>query len=113
MPVYLYPPTPPTFRCASHIKFMLHKRVMNARESLQIAAKLTETRPQTAIVFLVLVLTLAFVLIRYTMAEASAADGKMKDLSLNETKKKEAKPPKAAKKPQQPKKKVGPGHIHI
>ena len=42
------------------------------------------------------------------MAEATAADAPMKDLSVAEGKKskKEAKPPKAAKKPQQQKKKV-------
>lgn len=41
------------------------------------------------------------------MAEASAADGKMKDLSLSEVKKsKKDGAPKAAKKPQQQKKKV-------
>lgn len=42
------------------------------------------------------------------MAEASAADGQMKDLKISETKKKkDGNPQKAAKKPQQPKKKVG------
>ena len=42
-----------------------------------------------------------------TMAEASAADGKMKDLKISETKKKkDGNPQKAAKKPQQQKKKV-------
>jgi prolyl-tRNA synthetase len=42
------------------------------------------------------------------MAEASAADGKMKDLKISETKKKKDGNPKtAAKKPQQQKKKVG------
>lgn len=42
-----------------------------------------------------------------TMAEASAADGKMKDLSISETKKKkDGNPKKAAKPQQQPKKKV-------
>jgi len=43
------------------------------------------------------------------MAEATAADGKMKDLSISETKKskKDGNPQKAAKKPQQQKKKVG------
>jgi len=41
------------------------------------------------------------------MAEASAADGKMKDLKISETKKKkDGNPQKAAKKPQQQKKKV-------
>jgi len=42
------------------------------------------------------------------MAEATAADGKMKDLSISETKKskKDGNPQKAAKKPQQQKKKV-------
>lgn len=41
------------------------------------------------------------------MAEASAADGKMKDLSISEVKKnKKDGAPKAAKKPQQQKKKV-------
>jgi hypothetical protein len=41
------------------------------------------------------------------MAEASAADGKMKDLKISETKKKKDGNPKtAAKKPQQQKKKV-------
>lgn len=45
------------------------------------------------------------------MAEATAADGKMKDLSISETKKskKDGNPQKAAKKPQQQKKKVGLG----
>lgn len=43
------------------------------------------------------------------MAEASAADGKMKDLKISEVKKskKDGAPAKAAKKPQQQKKKVG------
>jgi hypothetical protein len=43
------------------------------------------------------------------MAEATAADGQMKDLSISETKKskKDGNPQKAAKKPQQQKKKVG------
>jgi hypothetical protein len=43
------------------------------------------------------------------MAEASAADGKMKDLKISETKKnkKDGAPKTAAKKPQQQKKKVG------
>lgn len=42
------------------------------------------------------------------MAEATAADGQMKDLSISETKKskKDGNPQKAAKKPQQQKKKV-------
>jgi hypothetical protein len=42
------------------------------------------------------------------MAEASAADGKMKDLNISETKKskKDGNPKTAAKKPQQQKKKV-------
>jgi hypothetical protein len=42
------------------------------------------------------------------MAEASAADGKMKDLKISETKKskKDGAPKTAAKKPQQQKKKV-------
>jgi hypothetical protein len=42
------------------------------------------------------------------MAEASAADGKMKDLKISETKKnkKDGNPKTAAKKPQQQKKKV-------
>ena len=42
------------------------------------------------------------------MAEATAADGKMKDLKISETKKskKDGAPQKAAKKPQQQKKKV-------
>lgn len=41
------------------------------------------------------------------MAEASAADGKMKDLKISETKKKkDGNPQKAAKKPPQQKKKV-------
>jgi hypothetical protein len=68
--------------------------------------------------FLCLLLTL-LVNFRYTlsnlghyiqrkMAEASAADGKMKDLKISETKKKkDGNPQKAAKKPQQQKKKVG------
>jgi hypothetical protein len=45
---------------------------------------------------------------RVIMAEATAADAQMKDLSVAEGKKskKEAKAPKAAKKPQQQKKKV-------
>ena len=45
------------------------------------------------------------------MAEATAAYGKMKDLSISETKKskKDGNPQKAAKKPQQQKKKVGLG----
>lgn len=43
----------------------------------------------------------------FNMAEASAADGKMKDLKISETKKKkDGNPQKAAKKPQQQKKKV-------
>ena len=42
-----------------------------------------------------------------TMAEPSAADGKLKDLAISEPKKKkEPRPPKAAKVVQQPKKKV-------
>ena len=42
-----------------------------------------------------------------TMAEATAADGKMKDLKISEVKKKkDGNPQKAAKKPQQQKKKV-------
>jgi hypothetical protein len=42
------------------------------------------------------------------MAEATAADGQMKDLKISETKKskKDGAPKTAAKKPQQPKKKV-------
>jgi prolyl-tRNA synthetase len=42
------------------------------------------------------------------MAEATAADGKMKDLKISETKKskKDGAPKTAAKKPQQQKKKV-------
>jgi prolyl-tRNA synthetase len=42
------------------------------------------------------------------MAEATAADGQMKDLSISEVKKskKDGNPQKAAKKPQQQKKKV-------
>jgi prolyl-tRNA synthetase len=40
------------------------------------------------------------------MAEASAADGKMKDLSLSQTKKKKDGNPKKAAKPPQQKKKV-------
>jgi prolyl-tRNA synthetase len=42
------------------------------------------------------------------MAEATAADGQMKDLKISEVKKskKDGAPQKAAKKPQQPKKKV-------
>lgn len=80
---------------------------MNAPEHLYIAAIPTPTGSQIAIVVLVFTLTLLFSLIRYTMAEASAADGKMKDLSLSETKKKkDGNPQKAAKKPQQQKKKV-------
>jgi mannitol-specific phosphotransferase system IIBC component len=56
-----------------------------------------------------LLVTLVFLLYRrFTMAEATAADGKMKDLSISETKKskKDGNPQKAAKKPQQQKKKV-------
>jgi prolyl-tRNA synthetase len=47
------------------------------------------------------------------MAEATAADGKMKDLSISETKKskKDGNPQKAGKKPQQQKKKVGRGDV--
>jgi prolyl-tRNA synthetase len=48
------------------------------------------------------------------MAEATAADGKMKDLNISETKKskKDGAPQKAAKKPQQQKKKVStPGAV--
>jgi hypothetical protein len=42
-----------------------------------------------------------------TMVEATAADGKMKDLKISEVKKKkDGNPQKAAKKPQQQKKKV-------
>jgi prolyl-tRNA synthetase len=48
------------------------------------------------------------------MAEASAADGKMKDLKISETKKKkDGNPQKAAKKPQQQKKKVGTMHQEL
>jgi hypothetical protein len=48
------------------------------------------------------------------MAEASAADGKMKDLKISETKKKkDGNPQKAAKKPQQQKKKVGTVHQEL
>jgi len=61
--------------------------------------------------YLALTLTLSFtprsLSIQRKMAEASAADDKMKDLKISEPKKKkEAKPPKE-KKPQQQKKKVG------
>lgn len=54
-------------------------------------------------------LTVIFLCFRHTMAEASAADGKMKDLAISETKKnkKDGNPKTAAKKPQQQKKKVG------
>lgn len=47
------------------------------------------------------------------MAEATAADGKMKDLSISETQKskKDGNPQKAAKKPQQQKKKVSRTHL--
>jgi prolyl-tRNA synthetase len=44
----------------------------------------------------------------FNMAEATAADGQMKDLSISQVKKsKKDGAPKAAKKPQQQKKKVG------
>jgi hypothetical protein len=52
---------------------------------------------------------LTFLLYRtFSMAEATAADGQMKDLKISEVKKskKDGAPQKAAKKPQQPKKKV-------
>lgn len=42
----------------------------------------------------------------HTMAEAEAANAKIKDLSLSETKKKKDGNPKVAKKPQQQKKKI-------
>lgn len=61
--------------------------------------------PVLAIFLLATVLTLV---VYNSMAEATAADGQMKDLSLSETKKskKDGNPQKAAKKPQQQKKKV-------
>jgi hypothetical protein len=61
--------------------------------------------PAVAIFLLTTVLTLV---VYSSMAEATAADGQMKDLSLSETKKskKDGNPQKAAKKPQQQKKKV-------
>jgi hypothetical protein len=50
----------------------------------------------------------------HKMAEASAADGKMKDLKISESKKKkDGNPQKAAKKPQQQKKKVGTMHQEL
>jgi hypothetical protein len=62
----------------------------------------------TVVVFL-LIATLTYLSYsRFIMAEATAADGKMKDLKVSEVKKskKDGTPQKAAKKPQQPKKKV-------
>jgi hypothetical protein len=71
-----------------------------------------------AILYIFLALTLLFLFrkkpcglelrTQRKMAEASAADGKMKDLKISETKKnkKDGTPKTAAKKPQQQKKKV-------
>lgn len=72
------------------------------RESSKVA------KPLFATALLLTALTFIFS-IRPNMAEATAADGKMKDLSISETKKskKDGAPQKAAKKPQQQKKKVG------
>lgn len=69
-----------------------------------------ENKKTIYIVILVLLVASLTIFFLYsdTMAEASAADGKMKDLSISETKKnkKDGNPKTAAKKPQQQKKKV-------
>jgi hypothetical protein len=74
------------------------------------------TNDETGITFAIPTVALLLSIVRltylfcskFTMAEATAADGQMKDLNISVVKKskKDGAPQKAAKKPQQPKKKV-------